>query len=115
MAPPQNSTIIDRDEFVDDISSTATSEKILSNKCMRDLANDYSPILRPKSAGDHRLQHNYVQNVPFTIVTGIHIPPSTQKKSIFDKNIIRTSDEEVCTIHSHDLILFFMSICYIIH
>lgn len=119
---PQNSTLIQQDEIYpnDDISSNATSEKITSGNCMQDLVSDYSPILRPKSAGDRHSdrtrRYYYVENVPTTVVAGIHIPPSTQK-SIFDKNIIKKGkncDEEVCTIHNHDLILFLLAQFYIV-
>lgn len=106
---PQNSTLIfnDIDDDDDDLPSVATSEKITS------LLGNYSPILRPKSAGDRY----YAKNVP--TVAGIYIPPSTQKKSIFTKNTVikngkttyddvekDVADEEVCTIHNHFMCFF---------
>lgn len=107
---PQNSTLIQNNDQTsynnDDISSTATSEKITSGTCMQDLVSNYSPILRPKSAGDRHYRHSrYVENVPTTTVAGIYIPPSNQKKSIVAKNTIKNGktydNEEVCTIHNH--------------
>lgn len=107
---PQNSTLIQQIDQMsynnDDISSTATSEKITSGTCMQDLVSNYSPILRPKSAGDRHYRHSrYVENVPTTTVAGIYIPPSNQKKSIVAKNTIKNGktydNEEVCTIHNH--------------
>lgn len=109
---PQNSTILTYEDSYnnDDISSQATSEKITSGTCMQDLVSNYSPILRPKSAGDHH--HSpfyYVENVPTTTVAGIYIPPSTEKKSIVAKNTIKNGktydDEEVCTIHNHFVVV----------
>lgn len=112
---PQNSTLLQQEiesYHNDEISSTATSEKITPGSCMQDLVSNYSPISRPKSAGDPRYSDTrphrpyYVENV--VTVEDIFIPPSTQKKSIFAKNTIKngkTCDEEVCTIHNHLLFL----------
>ncbi|XP_063698127.1 uncharacterized protein LOC134829065 [Culicoides brevitarsis] len=86
---PQNSTLIHHHhDDDDDLPSVATSERLATN--MRDLVNNYSPILRPKSAGDRLSQ--YASSKP--TVAGIYIPPSTQKKSIFTKNTKKTTYDD---------------------
>uniref|UniRef100_A0A336LZ73 CSON005832 protein n=1 Tax=Culicoides sonorensis TaxID=179676 RepID=A0A336LZ73_CULSO len=107
---PQNSTLIHedatsrQDNDVASVSTVTSSSKAQSAKFMQDLVSNYSPILRPKSAGEHHVQrarqHYYVENVPILdmIVAGNVPSRPTQKKSISNENIKliknENSDEE---------------------